>query len=119
MTPRLTFDAQVFVLPSATARGFGLAPIVEARLFDGDGFSPYVALGPLYQRVWFGDAGAGGGFGGSVTVGCELRLKGGVAFQLGAGLGSRQDITATRDIRTTTQQGTFGPHWDFSVRYWF
>lgn len=117
ISPRLTLSLEFFAATETAAHGGSIAPVLEARLFRKLRASPYVALGPQYQRLWFGDA-SGGGVGGFFSTGYDVRLRNGLQIQLGFGVHVRQDIRATEAQVTTTQRGTFGLNLDLAIRYW-
>jgi hypothetical protein len=119
ISPRVALHLQIFALTEDQARGVSFAPVLELRNYPWMSLTPYLSIGPRYQRMWFGDAGNAGGFGGHATAGLDYRFANGLSIQVGIGLHLREEISVDDGMVTTTQRGMFGPHWDLALRYWF
>lgn len=120
--PRIALDLQVSYASVATdqgrAHGYGLAPALQFRIFDGNGSSPYVAVGAQYVHLALQDvqASAKGVF---ANAGYEWRWPSGLALLLGGGIQRLTGATATNGVETVSVPGRTGVNIEFGVRYLF
>jgi hypothetical protein len=118
----LAFDLQFnylsFSTSTGTATGYGLAPAVQGRLFEGQVSTPYLGLGFLRASMSLSNvkASANGFF---ANVGYEWRWESGLGILLGGGVAVLGTVHATDGVTTIDQEGGIHPNLEVGLRYMF
>jgi hypothetical protein len=118
----LAFDLQFNYLsystPDGTAKGLGLAPCVQGRLFGGQRSTPYVGLGFLHASLSLKNVTASGS-GMVANLGYEWRWDSGLGILLGAGVQHLGTVSATDGVTTITEKGYTDFNIEAGLRFMF
>jgi hypothetical protein len=101
-----------------TATGYGLAPAIQGRLYEGQVNTPYVGAG--FVRVSlkaFDVTASGNGF--FANVGYEWRWDSGLGILLGGGIAHLNSVHATNGIDTIDRGGLTAFNLEAGLRYMF